>query len=351
MLAIAGALFPAPASSATTCGRVASPSGWDGAAGTLSHPYRTVRRLVASLAAGETGCLRAGVYSEDVAIRHGGTASAPMIVRSYPGESATIVGRLYLARGADYTAISDLKLVGLGHGHQCAKMCPSPIVNADHTTFVRDDVTNNHADTICFLLGDSNGVYGPADYTTIEGNRIHACGKLPASNLDHGIYVQESHGSRILDNLIYDNSDRGIQLYPQAVGTLIRGNVIAGNGEGVDFGASGSQSANDNIVENNIISNSTVLYNVLSAYGPGDRVGKGNVVRDNCIGGGRMDNNRNPGGIRFDHSGFTLSHNVLSKPHFVDPAHGNYTLATAGACRRTVLGSTSRSVVATPPDV
>jgi parallel beta-helix repeat protein len=327
--------------SAAACNRVAAPGGADGGAGTESTPYATVQRLVETLTPGQTGCLRAGVYEQDVTLEHGGRAGAPIILRSYPGERATLVGRLRLVPGASYTTISDLALVGLEHGHQCSKMCASPTVDANHTSFINDDVTNDHADTICFLLGDSGGVWGTADNTTIEHDRIHDCGALPATNYDHGIYVEESHGSRIVSNLIYDNADRGIQLYPQAIGTLIRGNVIAGNGEGVDFGASGQQSSNDNTVEDNIITGSNVLYNVMSAYGPGDRVGTGNVVRDNCVGGGAYDNAANPGGIRFDHSGFHLSGNVLAVPIFIDRAQDDFSLAANSPCNGVLAGRTT----------
>ena len=328
----------AGAASASVCDRVASPNGSESAAGTVSQPYGTVQALVDALQPGQTGCLRGGVYEEDVTIRHGGAANAPIVVRSYPGETATLVGRLRLAQGSDYTVISDLDLVGIEHGNECSKMCASPTVDANHTSWIGDDVTNDHVDTICFLLGDSGGVWGSANYTTIEDDRIHDCGALPATNYDHGIYVEESYGSKILDNLIDNNADRGIQLYPQAVATMIRGNVIVDNGEGVDFGASGSQSSDDNTVENNVIADSNVLYNVLSAYGPGDQVGTGNVVRGNCIGGGAYDNAANPGGIRFDHSGFELEGNVLAKPVFVHPTQGDFVLARHSQCAG-VLGS------------
>ena len=343
-LTVACVNIGAGAASASTCDRVASPGGSDSAAGTVSDPYATVQRLVDSLQPGQTGCLRAGVYEEDVTLRHGGMSGDPIVVRSYPGETATLVGRLRLAEGSDYTVISDLDLVGIEHGHECSTMCASPTVDANHTTWINDDVTNDHADTICFLLGDSGGVWGTANYTTIEDDRIHDCGALPATNYDHGIYVEESYGSKILDNLIANNADRGIQLYPQAIDTLIRGNVIVGNGEGVDFGASGPQSSDDNVVEENVIANSNVLYNVLSAYGPGDQVGTGNVVRWNCIGGGAYDNAANPGGIRFDHTGFALEGNVLARPVFLDPARGDYSLAPNSSCAG-ILGSGASDVI------
>jgi len=314
LLIVGSAAAGAGAAAGQTCDLVASTHGSDQASGSIRHPFATPSRLVASLGPGQTGCLRGGVYRQDVTVRRGGKPGDPIALRSYPGERATIIGRIYLARGAAYTTISHLKLVGLEVGHACASMCPSPTVNADHTTFVWDDVTNDHADVSCFLLGDSHAVYGPADDTTIEHDRIHNCGKMPPTNYDHGIYIEESHGSKIVGNAIYDNADRGVQLYPQAIGTLVFGNVIDNNGEGLVFGASGPQSSDDNVVAGNIIINSRVLYNVAGAYGPGDRVGTGNVVRGNCIGGGPTDNSRNPGGVRFNHAGFRLSDNRLLTP-------------------------------------
>ena len=61
-LALAAA-SSAPAQAATSCDRVASPSGSDSGAGTLESPYLTASKLAGSLAPGETGCFRAGTYS------------------------------------------------------------------------------------------------------------------------------------------------------------------------------------------------------------------------------------------------------------------------------------------------
>src|SRR5437867_220631 len=63
---------------------------------------------------------------------------------------------------------------------------PSPTVNGDHVTFQDNDVTNRHQG-ICFNLG--NASYGRAESDTIQRNRIHDCGQLPANNHEHGIYL------------------------------------------------------------------------------------------------------------------------------------------------------------------
>ena len=54
-----------------SCDKVAAPSGSDSAAGTAASPYRTAQKLADSLAPGQTGCLRAGLYEQDVKVDEG----------------------------------------------------------------------------------------------------------------------------------------------------------------------------------------------------------------------------------------------------------------------------------------
>src|SRR3954465_10276955 len=91
-----------------TCNKVAASNGSDSAAGTADAPYRTAQKLADSLTAGQTGCPRAGTHHEDGRVRPGGAAGAPVTIRSSPGERARLLGRLYLARGADYVTIAQL---------------------------------------------------------------------------------------------------------------------------------------------------------------------------------------------------------------------------------------------------
>ena len=56
----------------------------------------------------------------------------------------------------------------------------------------------------------------------IERNRIHDCGVLPAENHHHGIYIEASDDARVIDNWIYDNADRGVQMFPDSQGSVHR---------------------------------------------------------------------------------------------------------------------------------
>jgi hypothetical protein len=267
--AMDGSGEPARESALSTraCDKAASTRGSDRNAGTGSEPYATVAKLANSLRPGEAGCLRAGTYRGRVVIRRGGRRGAPTTIRSAPGERATVRGRIHVANSANHVVVWRLYLDGRNRAN-----LPSPTVNGNHAVFRDNDVTNGNT-TICFLLGSKR--YGPARRTVIERNRIHECGELPPTNHHHGIYVEASDGARITDNWIYDNADRGVQLFPNARRTYVARNVIDGNGEGVVF----SRNSAGNTVEQNVISNPVVRYNIEDF----ELTGTGNVARRNCL--------------------------------------------------------------------
>jgi parallel beta-helix repeat protein len=313
--------FAVPPAAAASCDKTAATTGSDSAAGTEAQPYRTAKVLVESLTAGQTGCLRAGTYAEDVKVSRGGTAGAPITVTSYPGERARLVGRLYVAAGADYVTFSNLDLVGTN-----SRDLPSPTVTANNVTFQGNDVTTNHT-AICFDIGSDT--YGHAAGTVIEGNRIHNCGRLPATNHEHGIYVEDATGTRITDNVIYDNADRGVQLYPDADHSYVARNVIDGNGEGLLFAGGdegdGNQVSEHNLVESNIITNAALRYNVES-YWQDSVVGQNNVAQRNCVFGGARGNIQSP------QVGFVANENLVADPHYVNRAAKDFRLRGDSPC-------------------
>jgi parallel beta-helix repeat protein len=328
-LATAGAGSSSASDSA--CTRVAAPDGSDSAAGTEAAPFASAQKLVDSLGAGDVGCLRQGTYSENVTINHGGSDDASqVVVKSYAGERATISGRVYVTDNANYVTIEQLNLDG-HDSPSCSSTpscrLPSPTVNGDHITFQDNDVTNRHLG-ICFNLG--NATYGRAVSDVIQRNRIHDCGVLPANNHEHGIYLSYADDTKILNNVIFDNADRGIQLYPDAQHTLIRGNVIDGNGVGVIFSGAGDSASNDNVVENNVISNSNIRHDVESWYP--NVVGSGNVVRNNCIHGGQE-------GTISSGPGFDVGANLKVDPQFVDRAAKDFRLAAGSPCAVVLAGA------------
>ena len=299
------ALGGSPSSAAGPCDEVASPG--PGAA----------QDLVDALSPGQTGCLRAGLYEGNVKVQTPG-----ITLTRYASDKATVKGRFWIAEGADDVTVEGLYLDGTN-----PNILPSPTINADGATFRRNDVTNYHR-SICFVLGHPD--WGRADDTTIEFNRIHDCGRLPVTNHDHGIYAASATDTLIRGNWIYDNADRGIELYPDAQNTTITGNVIDGNGSGIIFSGEFGVASNGSRVEGNVIANSRVRDNVESWYPPGNPIGRDNLVRDNCVQGGAYDDGS--GGIS-EQRGFKVVETVRAKPAYASRSARDFRLEAGHPCR------------------
>lgn len=298
------------------CTSFASTSGNDEGAGTAASPYRTVRKLLATLRPGETGCLDGGTFAEDVKIERGGTDGAPLTISSAPGERATVRGKFEVAGSAHDVVVANLNL----DGRNDVEARVSPIVNGDRIRFTGNEVTNEHT-AICFGIGHHD--YGIAEDVVIDHNRIHDCGRLPRTNLDHGIYVVAARRTIIRANYIYGNADRGIQLYPDAQGSLIELNVIDGNGVGIIFSGNDRYASSNNHVRRNVIANSKARHNVESSY-PGP-LGHGNVVERNCLWQGRSGNVG-------EREGFTAEDNVVADPMYVDAEGEDFRLRDESRC-------------------
>jgi hypothetical protein len=148
--------------------------------------------------AGQTICLSTGVYRGDVEIQVGGSRRHPLTLTSAPGARATIAGIVWIAAND----------VTVSPAHRWSRAWAEPVqFTAARTRLLGNDVTNDHSDDSCVILGDHS--YGRADDPIISHNRIHDCG-VPSSTFDHGIYDSYSVGARITDNVISANSTYGV---------------------------------------------------------------------------------------------------------------------------------------------
>jgi Right handed beta helix region len=312
--ACASASDPA-ATGVVHCSLFASPSGTDSARGIASAPFRTAQRLANALRPGQTGCLTDGTYAGYLRITHGGRPGARLTMRSVRGAVATVLGRLWIRAGSDYVTIQGLHIVGLPGPTACAgARCPNiPTVgvNSRSASLLDNDITNHHSST-CVAIGSAR--WGVARQTLVERNIIHDCGRLPATNLEHGIYVGDAVGAVIRSNYIYDNADRGIQLFPHAERTLVEGNVIDSNGEGILIGGDGADPTEGSLVEHNLVTNSRIGGNIESFFPAGAPPAAVNQVTDNCLFGGRV----SPalGGVVGAGVGFSTSGNLIADPRY-----------------------------------
>ncbi|MBR7063696.1 MAG: right-handed parallel beta-helix repeat-containing protein [Treponema sp.] len=67
-----------------------SPSGNDTNSGTISSPFKTIQKAVDKVQPGEAVIIREGTYAERVKIQKSGTPDKPIVIRSFPGEQATL---------------------------------------------------------------------------------------------------------------------------------------------------------------------------------------------------------------------------------------------------------------------
>ncbi len=323
-------LVPASASadvmSPDQCDVVAAPTGIDSAAGTVDQPVRSAAAAASLLDDGQTACFRAGTY--DFQELHIDAAQAT--VTSFPGEDATLRGQLRVEREATATTVENLTLDGANRVDGF-----SPLIYADDVV-IRDNDISNERTTNCLHVARYYDAPAP-DGVLVEGNSIHDCGGHDP-NHDHGIYIASSTNLTIRDNQIFDNADRGIQLWPDAQYTKITGNVIDGNGQGISFGGYQGETTNHTLVENNVITNSNVRYNVESYWH--DDVGTDNVVKNNCIYGAAGWYGDNGSGIG-DEVGFTANNNITAPPRYADQASNNFAIAADSPCAAILNGDTA----------
>jgi len=249
------------------CDRFASPKSVDRRRrGTARRPLRSVPRLLRTLKAGQTGCLLPGRYHHD----NPATLSRPGVKLVGLGGRAKVDGAIWITerarraqiRGLDLTATDSDFFIPLKVQANGARIAGNRIRGSRSTT--------------CVLIGSTHRTRN----VRIERNWIHRCGRR--GKLDHLIYVQDAVGTVIRGNVLSDNPGGwGVHLYPNADRSVVERNLIDGNQGGVIFGGDGSRSSDGNVVRANAITYSDPRWNVEGSWD--DAVGVGNVAYGNCL--------------------------------------------------------------------
>jgi hypothetical protein len=355
-LCAATAPIAAHAETTPACTRYASPTGSDAAAGTPAAPVRSIAKLIALLGPGEHGCLPVGsTFVEPIGSfivdNAGGAPGSPAVVRTADpdGEPAQIKGAMWLKPGVHDLTFDRVRFTDSPGNTNKATML---VVHGDRITFRRTEMTWSRG--ICLNAGNREGYVAgdtaatvAAEDLVIERSRIHDCGTDPAVVASlraagqsgvHGLYLVDAPRAIIRDNLVYDNIDRGIQLWPDVDDALIEHNLIDGNGSNLNIGSSAGYGhySERTTVRNNVIS-SAVLRSVYDQpWGPGDSesiVGNfpadgsthGNALTANCV--------WQPVATQaFGGNGYTHTGDVLGDPRYVSRATHDFTLRADSPC-------------------
>lgn len=248
---LAALSVPATASAAD---RYVSPTGSDINAGTLSAPYKTIKKAASVVAPGDTVYLRAGAYGAEgqvTSFTRTGAAGSPVVWSRYPGDSAPrLLGKYAVRSTANFQRFTGLLFDGPtgnvgGNG-----------VNGNSVVLAiqADDVRLDNSE-VRESLGHA-GVYMDTDAlrVRIDHNWIHDNGafNVPTqANVDHGIYFGSGSGL-IENNVIEHNYARGVSLHYSPHDVTVRNNTIVRNGrEGVLINGLTNLVVADNVIAHN----------------------------------------------------------------------------------------------------
>lgn len=210
-------------------------SGDDANSGAIDQPFATLNHAVDQVAAGDTILIRGGVYtlSEGVWLGEAGAASARIVIRAYPGETAILDGSQLPQSGGGDTCLSIggqyIDVEGLE-----VRNCSRTGITAWEGSHVR--IRNNK------IYGCTRGgVYAggsekDASHILVEGNTVYDnCqeNNPPPAGQGSGWPAAISMGERtryftVTNNLVYENYGEGIA-FTMADDGLAAGNTLYDN--------------------------------------------------------------------------------------------------------------------------
>ena len=329
---------------AGACERFAARSGSDANAGTEAAPFKSVQRLADELEPGQTGCLAAGTYDDEVKsgyvlrISNGGRPGAPITIQSKPGERAKLEGVLFFPEDAPHVTLREVDIDGRADWLDDDKVTVA--ITAADVTFEDNRITNRGLKS-CMILGSNDG-WGRADRPIIRRNTFHGCGDPAHRLFDHGIYVENARDGEISENVFYGTSAFAVHLYPNAQNMRVTRNIMVDNGGGVIVAGDDRFSSSGNVIERNVITKSRSAFGISISWS--GAAGSGNVARDNCIGEaseGALE--RGPG--------LAAAGNVVAEPEFADAGARDYRLRPGTPCAQVFGGDvvTSKPAAAKSP--
>lgn len=227
LIASAGLCFrAAPAAAAATAGGTryyVACRGDDSAAGTRSHPFRSINRALAAAHAGDTVFVSDGTYYERIVFPRSGKEGAPIVLAACPGEYPAIRYRhlpakgrtdMILIRGCSHITVEGLSISSLVttepgrevNGITVEGGATGITLRRNHIHHIRNEAPRHTYPSAHAILILGNTAQ-PLRHITVEDNCIHDCVTGTSEAVTVNGYVD---GFRICGNEIYRCSNIAI---------------------------------------------------------------------------------------------------------------------------------------------
>ena len=227
LIASAGLCFrAAPAAAAATAGGTryyVACRGDDSAAGTRSHPFRSINRALAAARAGDTVFVDNGTYYERIVFPRSGRKGAPIVLTARPGHIPTIShkrlpakGRtdMILIRGCSHITVEGLSISSLVttepgrevNGITVEGGATDITLRRNHIYHIRNEAPRHTYPSAHAILVLGNTAQ-PVRRVRVEGNCIHDCVTGTSEAVTVNGHVD---GFRICGNEIYRCSNIAI---------------------------------------------------------------------------------------------------------------------------------------------
>jgi len=224
---------PTPPPPATGPQYYVTTSGTASGDGSISRPWDLETALAkTTIPPGSTIWVRGGTYGhgglDDFPVRLQGTATAPVIVRAYPGERATING--WVPVYSSYVWIWGFEIMNSSTNRTASG---SILDGLDIYNSTGVKAINN---VIHDRSGGGIGMWEGAVNAEAYGNVIYNNGHAgDTRGYYHGFYTQNKDGKKVIaENIVFNQFGLGMQIYGSAAawvrGYEVKGNVVFNNG-------------------------------------------------------------------------------------------------------------------------
>jgi hypothetical protein len=243
------------------CTRFVSPLGSDEGDGSELAPFASVQLALDIAGPGDVICLREGEYSGRVTMAISGTADAPIVLRSHPGETARLRDGMLISAGwgveVGWLVVEDLDITQEIGTPESPDQCI--FFHGAHDVVLRHNVLHD-----CYGSATAGNVHR----VVFDGNRITRCGLSFVEERELSTLGLTGSDVVVQNNVIHDNNGYGVAItanpwdeadpnaaagpeYNGGAGWVITNNVIAfgRNRAGVLAWQPG---ATDSLVQNNV---------------------------------------------------------------------------------------------------